>query len=94
MRDDAEARQLVDSTMTAFALPERPRAYVCDDDAMRCPWCNHLPTNQGIDAFWVLSDAHVVARRSLERLPTRMPEPALRQDLHRPRGAGFRERGR
>jgi hypothetical protein len=35
---------------------------------MRCPWCNHLPTNQGIDSFWVLSDAHGVARARIGRV--------------------------
>ncbi len=68
MRDDAEARQVVDGTMTALALRERPCAYIPDDDAMRCPWCGHLPTNEGADVFYLFSDALGIAWARIGRV--------------------------
>jgi hypothetical protein len=34
---------------------------------MRCPWCDHLPTNDGFDTFWLDSDMRVFARARVGR---------------------------
>jgi hypothetical protein len=57
-RSDGTARAVAERELARFALRERPTAHVPPDTgAMRCPWCNHLPTNEDIDTFWTLSEA-------------------------------------
>jgi hypothetical protein len=70
--DDHAARLAAQPQLTRFALREPPTAHVPPDTgAMRCPWCNHLPTNEDIDTFWQICDARSYARARVGR---RSPE--------------------
>jgi hypothetical protein len=82
-RDDREARVAAEPELARFALRERPSAYLpADTGAMRCPWCGHLPSNEDIDTFWLLSDAECferarVGRTSREQAEEDEGEPRL-----------------
>lgn len=68
--DDFAARANAQPELTRFALRELPTAHVPPDTgAMRCPWCNHLPTNEDIDTFWQICDATTYARARVGRQP-------------------------
>lgn len=66
---DGDARVAAEPELARFALRERPSAHVPPEpEATRCPWCNHLPSNEDIDTFWLLSDASSYARARIGRL--------------------------
>ena len=75
-RDDHAARYAANPELTRFALRELPTAHVPPDTgSMRCPWCNHLPTNEDIDTFWQIADATTYARARVGRRgPERLGE--------------------
>jgi hypothetical protein len=69
-RDDHAARHAANPELARFALRELPTAHIPPDTgAMRCPWCNHLPTNEDIDTFWQVGDATTHARARIGRPP-------------------------
>jgi hypothetical protein len=67
-QDDHAARVAAQPALARFALREQPTAHLPPDTgAMRCPWCNHLPTNEDIDTFWLTCDARTYARARIGR---------------------------
>jgi hypothetical protein len=60
--DDTQARRAAEVAFAPYALRERPEGRLADTGLMRCPWCDHLPSNQSIDTFWFLADVVSNAR--------------------------------
>src|SRR5689334_13847123 len=62
LEDDDAAREVAMPALMRFALPERPTPHVPESGEMRCPWCDHLPTNEDHDTFWHLTEMNVMRR--------------------------------
>jgi hypothetical protein len=59
--DDMAARDAAAPSLTAFALRERPEATVTPDNVVRCPWCDHAPTNVGDDKFTLVTETEMLS---------------------------------
>lgn len=76
-KDDPAARVAAEPELARFALRERPSARVLlDTAAMRCPWCDHLPSNEGFDTFWMLSAGDCYARARVGRVGAARADPS------------------